>query len=383
MTPRSQSFRKVSMAAQAFAWLACLAVSLNATGQTSGPISPAPPSLRQPTQQREGPPIRVQVQVVSAPVVVHDSRGQLILDLTKNDFRIYDNGFEQPLADFDMGGAPLSVAFVIETSSRIEALLPAMRRTGILFTQTVLGENAEASVIGFHDAVNKLLDFTGNSDAIEKTFTDLKRGTSGARLYDGLSQAVRILRDRPAARRRVIVTLAEATDTGSDQKLGDVLREAQLANITIYSVGLSSTAADLRGPQRAAPAPSVTPPGTFGQTPIPGTPQTPSTEAAARNGSADILGAVLWAIQHATEPLRQNPLEMAAAGTGGLHQATVRDRSIETAIDQIGAELHAQYNLSYRPSGTDTGYHEIKVIVMRSGAQVRTRPGYYLGASGN
>jgi VWFA-related protein len=305
-----------------------------------------------------------------------------MLDLSRNDFRIYDNGLEQPLVDFDMGGAPLSVAFVVETSSRIEALLPAMRRTGILFTQTVLGENGDAAVIGYNDAVTKLLDFTGNSDAIEKTFTDLKRGTSGARLYDGLSQAVRLLRDRPPARRRVIVTLAEATDTGSDQRLGDVLREAQLANITIYSVGLSSTAAEVRGPQRAAPAPSITPPGTFGQTPRPGTVQTPSTEAA-RNGAADILGAVIWAIQHATEPLRENALEMAAAGTGGLHQSPVRDRSIETAIDQIASELHAQYTLSYRPSGTDAGYHEIKVVVDRPGAQVRTRPGYYLGALAN
>ena len=128
-----------------------------------------------------------------------------------------------------------------------------MRRTGILFTQTVLGENAEAAIIGYHDSVTRLLDFTKDSDAIEKTFSDLKRGTSGARLYDGLSQAVRLLRDRPATRRRVIVTLAEATDTGSDGKLGDVLRDAQLANITIYSVGLSSTAAELRGPQRDEP----------------------------------------------------------------------------------------------------------------------------------
>jgi VWFA-related protein len=364
--------------------LVLFAASHTAAAQTSGPMPPPRPSLNQPSppQQQQRAPIRVQVEMVSTPVVVHDSRGNLLLDLNKSDFRIYDNGLEQPVVDFDMGGAPLSVAFVVETSSRIEALLPAMRRTGILFTQNVLGENAEGAVIGYHDSVTKLLDFTGNSDAIEKTFTDLKRGTSGARLYDGLSQAVRLLRDRPASRRRVIVTMAEATDTGSESKLGDVLREAQLANVTIYAVGLSSTAAELRGPQRGAPAPSVTPPGTFGQGPRPGTVQTPSTEAQ-RSGGADILGAVIWAIQHATEPLRQNPLEMAAAGTGGLHQSPVRDRSIETAIDQIAGELHAQYTLSYRPSGTEAGYHEIKVIVTRPGAQVRTRPGYYLGTSVN
>ena len=382
MTARMNRGSPIPLAAWGAALLGLLAACLTAVAQTNGPVAPQRPSLGQPSAQQERPPIRVSVQLVSTPVVVHDSRGGLVLDLAKNDFRIYDNGLEQSVEEFDMGGGPLSAVFVVETSSRIDALLPAMRRTGILFTQTVLGENAEAAVIGYHDAVTQLLDFTSNSDAIEKTFTDLTRGTSGARLYDGLSQAVRLLRDRPPARRRVIVTMAEATDTGSEDRLGDVLREAQLANITIYSVGLSSTAADMRNPQRAAPAPSVTPPGTFGQNPRPGTVQTPTTEAQ-RSGAADILGAVIWAIQHATEPIRENALEMAAAATGGLHQSPVRDRSIETAIDQIGAELHAQYMLAYRPSGTEAGYHEIKVLVSRPGAQVRTRPGYYLGTSVN
>ena len=361
--------------------LAWFAAYHTAAAQTAtGPLPP--PSPGQQAQPQERAQIRVRVEVVSTPVVVRNSRGELVLDLASSDFHVFDNGQEQRLEEVDMAGAPLSVAIVVETSSRIEALLPAIRRTGILFTQTVLGENGEAAIIGYHDTVTKLLDFTDDREAIERTFSNLNRGTSGARLYSGLSQAVRLLRNRPATRRRVIVTLAEATDTGSEDKLGDVLREAQLANITIYSVGLSSTAAELRGPQRQAPTPSVTPPGTFGQTPRPGTVQTPTTEAQ-RSGSADLLALAIWVVQHASEPFRENSLELAAAATGGLHQAPVRDQSIETAIDQIGGELHAQYTLSYRPSATEGGYHEIKVTVDRAGVQVRARPGYYLGSSAN
>lgn len=362
--------------------LACLAACPAAAAQTA--TGPMPPPQGQPSPPQERPPIRVRVEVVSTPVVVHDSKGELVLDLTRGDFRVFDNGLEQRLEEdgFDRGGAPLSVAIVVETSSRIEALLPAIRRTGILFTQTVLGESGDAAIIGYHDTVTKLLDFTGEHEAIERTITSLNRGTSGARLYDGLSQAVRLLRDRPADRRRVIITLAEATDTGSEARLGDVLREAQLANITIYSVGLSTTAAELRGPQRQASAPSATPPGTMGLPPRPGSVQTPTTEAQ-RSGGADLLALAIWVIQHATEPFRENALELAAAATGGSHQSPVRDRSIEMAIDQISGELHAQYTLSYRPSGSEGGYHEIRVLVDRSGAQVRSRPGYYLGSSVN
>ena len=381
MTPRIGPARYGRFASWAVMTLAWLAACSTAAAQSAGPLNPRPGQQTQPQQR---PPIRVSVAVVSTPAVVHDSKGNLLLDLTRGDFRVFDNGLEQRLEEdgFDMGGAPLSVAIVVETSSRVEALLPAIHRTGILFTQTVLGESGDAAVIGFHDEVSKLLDFTGDHEAIERTISRLSRGTSGARLYDALSQAVSLLKNRPATRRRVIITLAEATDTGSEEKLGDVLREAQLANITIYSVGLSTTAADLRGAPRSSSAPAATPPGTIGLPPRPGTVQSPTTEAQ-RGGSADLLALAVWVIQHATEPFRENALELAAAATGGLHQSPVRDRSIETAIDQVGGELHAQYTLSYRPSGTEAGYHEIKVMVDRSGVEVRSRPGYYLGASPN
>jgi VWFA-related protein len=354
----------------------------------SGPLAPTPgqPIQRAPQGPAQKPPdqsIRVRVNLVNAPVVVRDAKGELVLDLIDSDFRIFDNGVEQKMEGFDMGGAPLSVVIVMETSSRIEALFPALRRTGILFTETVVGENGDAAVIGYDDQVNHLQDFTSDHDAIDKAITNLKPGTSGARLYDALSSAVGMLQKRPATRRRVIITVAEAVDSGSEEKLGQVLRDAQLENITIYSVGLSSTAAQARGSQKSGSPPSATPPGVFGQTPIPGTPQTPTTEDQ-RSGTMDIMALAAWVVQHAEAAVKERPLEVATAATGGLYQSTVKDASIEKAIDEIGGELNAQYTISYRPTGTNTmGYHEIRVqVTSRRGLLVRSRPGYYLSAPG-
>ena len=61
---------------------------------------------------------------------------------------------------------------------------------------------------------------------------------------------------------------------GSEAKLGEVLRQAQLANVTIYSVGLSTACAELQA-QPKDTRPKITPPGTFPLPPQPGTPQTP------------------------------------------------------------------------------------------------------------
>src|SRR4051812_23635892 len=90
--------------------------------QTAGPMTrPAPGAQtpRTPTPPQERPQIRVSVQLVSTPVVVHNSKGDLVFDLNRKDFHLFDNGLEQSVVDFDMGGAPLSVAILMETSSRI------------------------------------------------------------------------------------------------------------------------------------------------------------------------------------------------------------------------------------------------------------------------
>jgi VWFA-related protein len=314
---------------------------------------------------------------VNTPVVVSNAKGEMVLDLTQKNFRVLDSGVEQKIEDVEMGGAPVSAAIVVETSSRITALLPAIRKTGILFTQTVLGPDGDATVIGYNDEVDKLLGFTSDRDAVEKTFSDLRAGGSGTHLYDALEQAVVELRDRPTSRRRVIITLAEAVDNGSEEKLGQVLREAQLANITIYSVGLSSTSAAARGEPKQSGQSPVTPPGTFGLPPLPGTVQTPTSEEQ-RSGPVDLMNLAVWVVQHATATVKEHPLEVAAVATGGTYQSVLRDRAIEDAIDKIGGELHAQYTLSYHPVGTAPGgYHEIKVLVDRPGLKVRARPGYF------
>jgi VWFA-related protein len=95
------------------------------------------------------------------------------------------------------------------------------------------------------------------------------------------------------------------------------------------------------------------------------------------------MGAAIWAVQHIDDKVKDRAMDVAATATGGTHLSTYKDRSIENAIDQISAELHSQYTISYAPSaGSDFGYHEIKVQVDRKGLNVRARPGYYVAPPG-
>src|SRR6202790_3840562 len=189
-------------------------------------------------------------------------------------------------------------------------MLPEVRKNGIFLTQLVMGSNGETAVVGFNDEVNRLLEFTSNQEAVEKTVRGLEEGTSGAKLYDAMSAGVEMLSRRPEAmdsqtassqagdsqtgHRRIMLVLAEAHDTGSEAKLGEGLRRAQLANITIYSGGLSTTRAELQKKPQYKRPPNPAPDGTFGLPPIPGSVQTPTTEND-RYGNIDLMALAVWA----------------------------------------------------------------------------------------
>ena len=347
----------------------------------TGPITPQPgtPIQQAPAETK----IVTRVSLVNTPVTVKDGSGQMVHSLDAKDFQVTDNGVPQQITHFDLGGDPLSIVILVETSSRIAPLMPQINKAGIVLSETVMGTNGEAAVVGFNDSVDKLQDFTTNQEAIEKTLTKLNTVTSCSKLFDAMAIGVEMLSGRPLptvdtpGRRRIMLILSEATDAGSETKLGAVLRQAQVSNVTIYSVGLSTTMAELKAPPKNT-TPQVTPPGTFGRAPFPGSVQTPDTQAA-EYGSGNLLLLAEWAVRHIKNKITDHALELAATATGGEHIATFKNQSIENAIDEIGGELHSQYSLSYTPRGTsDMGYHEIKVKVDKEGLKVRARPGYYL-----
>jgi VWFA-related protein len=349
-------------------------------------LSQAPSSrvMNQPATPAQPAPeakIKARVSLVSTPVTVVNSEDELVSDLEAKDFQVADNGVRQKITHFDLGRFPLSLVILIETSSRIESLLPELRKTGIVFTNTVMGPEDEVAVVGFNDSVDKLENFTTDHDRIQNTINTLKAGSEGSRLFDAMTLALEILsrvRLQPTSdsreRRRVMLIMSEGIDAGSETRLGTVLWQAQRSNVSVYSVGISTALAAWKAPPKEI-RPHLTPKGIFPQPGMPGTVQIPESEAT-RYGYGNLLN-------FAPNIKNQfaNPLETAASGTGGQFIATFKGKSMEKAVDQIGAELHGQYSLTYEHMGASkTGYHEIKVRVNRKGLKVRARPGYYIAA---
>ena len=247
---------KGMLTVRSYQLLACVCLALALPAVSGSAWCQAPPG---PLQQKPGvtpekvPPaeqqkhaIRVRVNEVIMPVTVTSHSGEMLLDFSKENFRVFDNGVQQKIDHFDIGGDPLSIVLAIETSSHIEPMLPAIRQTGIIFSQTVMGQTAEAAVISFDSDIELLKKFTTDVDGVQNTINHLRIGVDQSRLYDAMSRGISLLEERPAVRRRILVVISEAQDSGSESKLGEVLRQAQLANVTIYTIGLSTSMADLR-----------------------------------------------------------------------------------------------------------------------------------------
>jgi VWFA-related protein len=342
-------------------------------GQEPGPARPAP-------QKSSEGGIRVKVQVVNAPVSVRDSKNNVVLDLHKEDFQILENRVKQKIESFDLASEPRSTVLVIETSSRVAPLLPELRKSASVFTQTVVGESGNAAVVGYDKVIQRIQPFTSNSEDIEKSIAGLKAGDPEARLYDAIADGVVQLRTVPQGRRRILIVLGESDDVGSNERFGEVLRQAQFANVVIYSVGLSTASALARSEPWVAGGDPSRPPGTLGKPPFPGTAPTPDSDQQ-YSGNLDLGALAEIAVRNAGAKVFSHPLEVAAAGTGGTFQSAIRDRTIENALAAIGGDLNALYTLTYEPTESNKpGYHEIRILINRKGLKVRTRPGYYLEA---
>jgi len=339
---------------------------------SSSPSSPVVPQSGSPAAKNE---IRIRANEVIVPVTVLDEQHEPVLDLKQADFQVFDGGVEQKIDRWDLDGDPLAVALLIETSTHIKSMTTTIHRLASIFTENIMALDGQAAVITYDSDVNVRQPFTQDHDLIEDAIAKAPFEAPEKQLYDGMARGVALLKEQPLNRHRVLLVVGESADSGSDAKLGQVLRDAELANISIYtigvtSIGMNTSANDILG--------GKLPPLKLSKHAPPISAQRPRTQPF---GSTyiDFVTPAIWLIERGTSEIKNHQLEVAVAATGGVHYRAFRHDAIRAALDKIGAELYAQYTMSYMPSAdVQPGFREIKVTVSRPAVTVRTRPGYYL-----
>ncbi|MBI2819703.1 MAG: VWA domain-containing protein, partial [Acidobacteria bacterium] len=147
-------------------------------GTAQAGLEPAggdPAAIENPADEQE-PTFQVEIEEVTVPVTVTDSDGEFVTDLNPGDFRLRDEGGDQRIENFELSWEPVSMVVVVETSTRVQSQLEEIGRTGILFTQLIMGESGEAAVITFDREIKLVQEFTEDPDLVEAALKNLKPG---------------------------------------------------------------------------------------------------------------------------------------------------------------------------------------------------------------
>jgi VWFA-related protein len=289
--------------------------------------------------------LQVQTSLVNVFTTVRDKHNGIISGLTKDDFKIYEDGQEQKVAYFakevDM---PITLGMLIDTSGSMENLIDAEHDAATRFLKTVMRPKDEAMVISFDLDADLLADFTEDISVLDRAIRQTTINTAGGLgpvtpgtipnnnvggtiLYDAIYLACHDQLATEAGRKAVVI-ITDAEDEGSKVSIKDAIEAAQRADAVIHVLLLADTG------------------GFFAR-------------------SMGYGGA--------------SAAQQMASDTGGRVIDVHNEKSLETAFDQISEELRSQYVLGYYPSNEkrDGTFRKIKVETTQPDTKILARKGYY------
>lgn len=187
------------------------------------------------TQDQQGEPIRVGVNLVVLDATVKTRTGQIISDLKKEDFEVREDGVRQKIDVFGVDQLPLNVALVLDLSGSMGPYLGPLREAAKT-TLEALKADDQVALFTFSSEAQMRIPLTRDKSQISET---IKTFTAGGLtdINDGIFDASQYFLGLPAIGRRVIVLISddEGTDAGN-QGTKDIVTETVAANAVLYNL---------------------------------------------------------------------------------------------------------------------------------------------------
>lgn len=314
---------------------ACLASKAAASqGQPPGYPAEQPPSV----QKEDGQFIlHTTTNMVVLHATVLNSRGQMVDDLGKNDFRVYENGVEQKLAVFSHSDIPVTMGIVIDDSGSMRDKRPSVDAAALTFVKTS-NPNDQVFVVNFNDVyyVDTPGNFAANMQQLEAALDKIdSRG--GTALYDAVMASLDHLklgnRDK-----KVLLVITDGDDNSSRYTFPQLIQYAEKSNAVVYAIGLLG-------------------------------------------GSDEPHG--LFHIGSGGDRHAKKVLEEMAESTGGRAFFPKSLDQVDSICQRIAHEIRDQYTLAYYPTNAarDGSFRTVRVEAYMPNSHkrlvVRTRPGYF------
>jgi VWFA-related protein len=341
-----------------------IAVPLNST-PAAAPAAVPEPSVE---EVSDGDVIRINTNFVTVPVSVLDRQGRFIPGLQREDFRVFENGVEQPIAHFEPTEKPFTVALLLDTSASTRFHQWQIKEAAIAFAKQLRPQD-RVLVVTFSDEVLLLTEATSDLNIISTVIEVNANPGSSTRLYDAVNLVISERLNKVPGR-KAIVLFTDGVDTSSYiATYQSTLREAEELDALIYPIQYDTTDY-MRAMQGAG---SVTITTSRSNWPFPGS-SSSQTVQTVPGTSAPISGSTQADYDRANQYLH-----LMADKTGGRLYRANDTKELAHAFTSISEELRRQYSLGYYPqSGTveSDERRQIKVSVKRPNVAVRARNSY-------
>ena len=321
-------------------------------------------------QSQEKFTFRSGVELISVTVTVTDDAGRFVPSLKASDFTLFEDGKEQPIAQFETERVPVSLGLAVDTSGSMigekwEAAEAALGR----FLGDLLGPQDEVFLYRFDSRPTLIRGWTSDRRSVAQALGHV-RPSGGTAMYDAIAQAVP-LTDSGTRRKKALVVISDGNDTSSQTTVPELRQLIQQREVIVYAIGID--AGGDPGPQSSSssqgstsrrpvpsPFPGRTPPIVAAPPPPPPPPSTSSRRGSRPDGrvNADVLRTI-------------------TDDSGGRTELIYTPRDLDPATAGIAAELSRQYFLAYHSAAPKDGrWHTIDVRVKGGPYTVRARKGF-------
>jgi Ca-activated chloride channel family protein len=265
------------------------------------------------------------VDLVTFGVTAVDRKGNLITDLSQEDFEILEDGRPQSIKYFTQGlgdgqSGTTHLGLMLDTSGSMEADLKLARSAAIKFLNLV-PEAEDITLVDFDTEVRVTRypqrDFARLVERIR-----MRKSEGWTALYDALGVYLDGADGRDG--RTILVMYTDGADSRSRLTFSQIMESLRASHITVYAVGLLD-----------------------------------------HTGSA-------------RHELRMRMQQMVEA-TGGQAFFPSALKELDAAYEKVLAEIKAQYQLGYGSTNTaqDGAWRKVEIKVRRPDVKLRTRKGYF------
>jgi VWFA-related protein len=197
----------------------------------------------------QGPSFHTEARLVVLHVTVRNARGDVITNLDRDAFTVYENGRRQPISIFRRDDLPVSVGLLIDNSGSMRSIRRPVETAALTFADAS-NPGDELFVINFADRPRLDVPFTRDRAVLERGIRRVD-AIGGTAMRDAVREAEQYLRDHGTRDRRALLIITDGNDNESAVSLDQVIQAAQQRDVVIYAVGLFSHADQSKGARKA------------------------------------------------------------------------------------------------------------------------------------